>query len=197
MIRRAFAGLLAAALLVLAPTAAFGYAEDDFDLLVPVTNPAPGETFEVTIVAPVGTQVTLTVSAEEVPDDAIQIAGTKSLTKTSGAEGAAVFALTLTEEAVYDIVATDPDGNVIGTAQVTVGDGVPGEVDEDRTEAPGTGVGGDRTEAPGAGVGSDRAGGAGLPETGATATPLIIGGVMLLLVGGAALLLARRGKVTA
>src|SRR5690554_2856595 len=177
MIRRAFAGLLAAALLVLAPSAAFGYSEDDFDAAISTTNPAPGEAFTVTVEAPSGTDVTLTVSSDAVNDDDIQIAGTKSLTKTA-VDGAAVFSVILTEEAVYEIVATDADGNVIETFQVVVGDG-------------------GATPAPGAGEDTDGAAGPSLPETGATATPLLIGGAVLLLVGAAALFLARRGKVTA
>ncbi|WP_193311396.1 LPXTG cell wall anchor domain-containing protein [Georgenia satyanarayanai] len=187
MIRRAFAGLLAAALLVLAPTAAFAtYGEDDFDAVISTTNPAPGEAFTVTVQAPSGTDVTLTISSDAVEDDDIEIAGTKSLTKTS-VDGAAVFSVTLHAEAVYQIVATDADGNVIETFQVVVGDG-------GVTPAPGDGG---ATAAPGAGEGTGGAAGPSLPETGATATPLIIGGVVLLLVGGAALFLARRGKVTA
>ncbi|WP_413452516.1 LPXTG cell wall anchor domain-containing protein [Georgenia phoenicis] len=178
MIRRAFAGLLAAALLVFAPTAAFGYAEDDFDATISTTNPAPGEPFAVTVVAPTGTDVTLTVSSDAVSDDDIQIAGAKSLTKTA-VDGQAVFSVTLSQEAVFQIVATDADGNVIESFQVVVGDG---------------GTAATPVPAPGAGGG---AAGPSLPETGATATPLIIGGVVLLLVGGAALFLARRGKVSA
>lgn len=176
MIRRALAGLFAAALLVLAPSAAFGYAEDDFDIAVSTANPAPGETFTVEVTAPTGADVTLTVTAEGVSDDDIEIAGTKSMTKTA-VDGSAVFSVTLHEEAVYVLIATDADGNEIGTAQVVVGDGGEG--------AP---------AAPGAG---DDAAGPALPETGATATPLIIGGAALLLAGGAALYLARRGKVSA
>src|SRR5690606_3296620 len=109
MIRRARAGLFAAALLVLAPSAAFAapeYSDDDFDLAVSTTNPAPGETFTVTITAPSGVDVTLTVSSddENVSDDDIQIAGTKSLTKTS-VDGQAVFSVTLSEEGTYSLVA--------------------------------------------------------------------------------------------
>lgn len=178
MIRRAFAAVFAAALLVLAPSAAFGYAEDEFEVTASTTNPAPGEAFTVTVAAETGTDVTLTVTSESVSDDAIQIAGTKSLTKTA-VDGAAVFSVTLSEEAAYSIVATDAEGNVLGTLELVVGDG-----------------GVDAPAAPGAGDG-DNVAGPTLPETGATATPLIIGGAALLLAGGAALYLARRGKVSA
>ncbi|WP_454085392.1 LPXTG cell wall anchor domain-containing protein [Georgenia sp. Marseille-Q6866] len=186
MIRRALGGLLAAALLVFAPTAAFAYDLDEFDAAISTVNPAPGEGFNVTVEAPSGTDVTLTVSSDAVEDDDIQIAGTKSLTKTS-VDGAAVFTVTLSEEAVYEIVATDPDGRVIERFVVTAGDGgtTPGD-DADGDDNDGA-AGGD----------TDGAAGPSLPETGATATPLIIGGVVLLLVGAAALFLARRGKVTA
>jgi len=174
MIRRALAALFAAALLVLAPSAALGYSEDDFDVTVSTTNPAPGEAFTVTVTAPSGTEVTLTVTSNDanVDDDDIQIAGTKALTKTA-VDGAAVFSVTLLEEGTYNMVSTDAEGNVLDTITVVVGDG---------SGVPVTSGGGGAT---------------GLPETGATATPLIIGGVLLLLVGGAAIYFTRRMKVSA
>src|SRR5690606_20926076 len=101
------------------------------------------------------------------------IAGTKSLTKTA-VDGQAVFSVTLTEEAVFSLVATDPEGNVIQTFAITVGDGVPG------AGAPGDDAAGDGAGAPGKG---DDAAGPALPETGATAMPLVLGGLALLLVG--------------
>jgi len=173
MIRRALAGIFAAALLVLAPTAAFGYAEDDFDASVSTTNPAPGESFTVIIEAPSGTDVTLTITADGVDDDDIEIAGTRALTKTA-VDGQAVFTVTLHAEAEYALVATDADGNVIDTFAVVVGDG------------------GAAAPAPG-----EDAAGPALPETGATVTPIVIGAAALLLVGGAALFFARRGKISA
>lgn len=179
MIRRALAGAFAAVLLVLAPSAAFAYPDVDFDATPSTANPAPGEAFTVTVTAPTGTEVTLTVSAEGVSDDAIQIAGTKSLTKTA-VDNAAVFSVTLTEEATFAVVATDADGNILGSFNIPVGDG--GAV------APDAGDGDDA---------GDGAAGPTLPETGATATPLVIGGAVLLLVGAAALFFARRGKVSA
>src|SRR5690625_4046091 len=119
MIRRALAGLLTAALLVLAPTAAFGYGDVEYDIDAP-SNPAPGEPFTVVVTAPTGTEVTLTITADGVDDDAIQIAGTKALTKTA-VDNEAVFTVTLFEEAVYSLVATDADGNVLASSQVVVG----------------------------------------------------------------------------
>src|SRR5690625_5276954 len=179
MLRRALAGLFAAALLVLAPTAAFGYAEDEFDIAVSTTNPDPGESLTVTVTAETGTDVTLTVTSDDpnVSDDDIQIAGTKSLTKAA-VNNAATFTVTLTEEAVYTLVATDEEGNEIDTVTVVVA--------APDAAAPGS------PAAPG-----DGAAAPGLPETGASATPLIIGGIALLVVGGAALFFARRGKVSA
>ncbi|MFC4553885.1 LPXTG cell wall anchor domain-containing protein [Georgenia faecalis] len=156
-----------------APTAAMAYTADDYDADVSTTNPAPGESFEVVIVAPSGTDVTLTITAEGVSDAAIQIAGTKSLTKTA-VDGQAVFTVTLTEEGRYAMVATAEDGTVIETFAIVVGDGVPGAGDGDN------------------GAGDDGAAGPSLPDTGATATPLIIGGIALLLVGGAIVYLVRR-----
>ncbi|MEE6289271.1 LPXTG cell wall anchor domain-containing protein [Georgenia sp. MJ173] len=176
MIRRALAGMLAAALLVFAPSAAFGYAEDDLNISVSTTNPAPGESFTVAVAAPTGTDVTLTISADGVSDDAIQIAGTKSLTKIA-VDNQAVFTVTLTEEATFQLVATDADGNVLDSTSIVVGDG--GQA------GPGAGDDGD-----------DSAAGPSLPETGATATPLLIGAVLLLLVGATALVFNRRGKAT-
>ncbi|MEE6295623.1 LPXTG cell wall anchor domain-containing protein [Georgenia wangjunii] len=177
MIRRAIGAAVAAAVIVLAPTAAIGYTGADYDAVVSTTNPAPGEAVSVVVTAPSGTDVTLTVSADGVSDDAIQIAGTKALTKTA-VNGEAVFSLTLSEEGVYTAVATDADGNVIETFTLVVGDGVPGEGDGDGDDA----AGGD----------SDEAAGPALPETGATATPLLIGGAVLLLVGAGIVFFMRR-----
>ncbi|TNC19709.1 LPXTG cell wall anchor domain-containing protein [Georgenia sp. 311] len=173
MIRRAIVAVFAAALLVLAPSAALGYSEDDFDVTVSTTNPAPGEAFTVTVTAPSGTDVTLTVTSDDanVGDDDILIAGTKALTKTA-VDGQAVFSVTLLEEGAYDLVATDAEGNVLDTITVVVGEGSGAPVTTD-------------------------GGATGLPETGATATPLIIGGALLLLVGAAAIYFTRRMKVSA
>jgi LPXTG-motif cell wall-anchored protein len=187
MIRRTLAGLLAAAVIVFAPTAATAqYVDDDFDAVVETTNPAPAEPFAVTVTAPSGTDVTLTVTADGVPDDAIQIAGTKSMTKTA-VDGQAVFTVTLTEEAVHEMVATDPEGNVIETFTVAVGDAIVGGGDGDQA-----GGGGDGDDQAGGVGGDDQAGGPALPETGATATPLIVGGIALLVVGGVIVYLVRR-----
>ncbi len=174
MIRRVLAGLFAAALLVLAPSAAFAapeYSDDDFDIAVSTTNPAPGETFTVNVTAPTGTDITLTVGLVGGDEADIETYG-----PVTAVAGVATFNLTLSEEGTYQIIATDGDGNVRDTIQIVVGDG--------------------GAAAPGAGDGDEAAGPA-LPETGATATPLIIGGALLLLVGAAALFFARRGKVTA
>jgi len=192
MIRRAIVAVFAATLLVLAPSAAFGYSEDDFDVTVSTTNPAPGEAFTVTVTAPSGTEVTLTVTSDDadVNDEDIQIAGTKALTKTA-VDGQAVFSVTLTETGTYALVATDPQGNVLDTIAVVVGDvsAAPGGGDGSTGNDGSAGLPGTATGAPATSTG--------LPETGATATPLIIGGALLLLVGGAAIYFTRRMKVSA
>ena len=126
-----------------------------------------------TIVAPSGTDVTLTVSSDAVSDDAIQIAGSKSLTKTA-VDGQAVFTVTLSEEAVYQLVGTAEDGTVIDTVSLVVGDG--------------------GQDAPPAGGGDGDSAGPALPETGATSTPLLIGAIALLVLGGTAFAITRRGK---
>ncbi|MEE6274178.1 LPXTG cell wall anchor domain-containing protein [Georgenia sp. MJ206] len=179
MFRRALAGAITAVLLVFAPTAAFGYNQDDYDAAVSTTNPDPGQSFTVVVEAPSGTDVTLTISADGVSDDAIQIAGTKSLTKTA-TDGMATFTVTLSEEAVYDLVATAEDGTVIETFAITVGD--PAGAGDGATDGPGAGAGqdGDDVAAPG------------LPETGATATPLLIGGAVLLVIGAGIVFFMRR-----
>lgn len=180
MIRRALAGLFATVLLVLAPSAALAlpYDDDDYDVAVSDTNPAVCEPFTVTVNAPAGTTVTLLITSDDADDDDITIA--PSATQNVVGDSVA-FEVTLCAAGTYEIVAVDADGKVRDTIQIVVGDGGAG------TPAP---------TAPGAGAGGGAAG-PGLPETGATATPLLIGGGLLLLVGGAALFFARRGKMSA
>jgi LPXTG-motif cell wall-anchored protein len=171
-----------AALVLLAPAGvASAYTGPDEFVAVSETNPEPGEPFEVIVDAGAESpEATLTITSSDpsVPDDAIEIAGTQSMTKATTA-GIAEFTVTLYAEDAYTLVGTDASGNVVGRSTVVVGDGEPGE--------PG---GGD--EAAGGGGGTNT--GAILPATGAdtTTTLLAVGGGVLVLGGVTALVLSRR-----
>jgi len=191
--RGVLGSVAAAAMLALVPTAAFAtdYVGDDEEVAVSETNPAPGETFSATVEAGVESpEATLTVDSEAgISDDAIEIAGTQSMTKATTA-GSADFAVTLHAEGNYTLTGYDAEGNVVGESSVMVGDGEPGDAEG--------GTDGDA----GAGDDSDDAAGSagstgGLGDTGASAGTAVIGGAgALLLLGGGALLLSRRRKAT-
>lgn len=124
MIRRKVLIVAAAAALVLAPSAAFGYGATDYTDkgTVSDTTPTVGQSFTVTVQGPANASVTLTItSPDSIPDSAITIAGTKSLTKTTNAAGTAVFTVTLSAAGTYTLVATDTvSGAVLSTQAVTV-----------------------------------------------------------------------------
>ena len=86
MIRRNILTVAAAAALVLAPTAAFGYGGTDYTDkgTVSDTTPAIGQSFTVTVKGPANASVTLTITSNpaSIPDSAITIAGTKSLARS-------------------------------------------------------------------------------------------------------------------
>lgn len=200
---RTLGSVLVAAALVLAPAPAFAapYAGDDEDIYVTETNPDEGEPFDVVVDAGTGRdndEVTLTVSSlnPRVPDGAIEIAGSQSMTKNTVA-GKANFSVTLYEEARYRLVGRDEFGNVVGRAMVVVGDGGRGT-----GGGGGNGNGGDNA---GGGAGNN-AGGSGLAgavgglgDTGASGltTALGLGGGALLLAGAGVLVARRRGMENA
>lgn len=123
--RRSAAAVALAAALALAPTAAFAYGAADYTNTGTVsdTTPAAGESFTVTVQGPANTPVTLTITSNpaSIPDNAISIAGTRALTKTTSATGAAVFTVTLSQAGSYTLVVTDSvSGAVLSTQAVTV-----------------------------------------------------------------------------
>jgi LPXTG-motif cell wall-anchored protein len=185
MIRRMIGAAVAATALVLVPTASFGYEGDAEVLVVTDGNPESGEPFEVIVEAgPESDEATLTVTSEDpdVSDDAIDIAGTQSMTKATNAAGAATFTVTLYVEGRYVLQGFDEAGNLVGESMVVVGDGEPGSEDGDAQ-------GGDEA----AGGGGTSAGGVALPDTGSSTGTMLLGGAgALLLAGGAALLYTRR-----
>lgn len=193
---RAIGTALVAATLVLSPSAALAYAGDDEDIVVTETNPDEGEPFQAVVDTGTGRdndQATLTVRSlnPRVPNGAIEIAGSQSMTKSTVA-GKANFTVTLYEEARYQLVGRDEFGNVVGRAMVVVGDGGRGT-----GGGGGNGNGGDNA---GGGAGNNAGGGGladavgGLGDTGASGltTALGLGGGALLLAGGGVLLARRR-----
>lgn len=167
MIRRKVLIVAAAAALVLAPSAAFGYGAQDYSNLGTVSDstPAVGQSFTVTVQGPANTPVSLTITSNpaSIPDSAITIAGTRSLTKTTNAAGTAVFTVTLSQAGTYTLVAADGvSGAVLSTQAVTV------------AAAGGTN--------------------AALPTTGSDALPLGLGAGALVLAGAGAVVVAKRRR---
>lgn len=168
MIRRKVLIVAAAAALVLAPSAAFGYGATDYTNKGTVSDstPAAGESFSVTVQGPANAGVTLTVTSNpaSLPDSAITIAGTKSLTKTTNASGVAVFTVTLAQAGTYTVVAADAaSGAVLSTQSLTVAAAAGGTA-------------------------------AALPTTGSDALPLGLGAGALVLAGAGAVVVARRRR---
>lgn len=162
--RRAFVVAAAAAALVLAPSAAFGYGAENYQDkgTVSDTTPATGEAFKVTVKGPANTNVTLTITTPgSVPVDAVTIAGTKSFSKLTDAAGNAVFSVTLAQPGTFSLVVTDAaSGAVLSTQAVTVAGAA---------AAP-----------------------AALSSTGSDALPIAAGAGALLAVGAGAIVIARR-----
>jgi LPXTG-motif cell wall-anchored protein len=169
---RIASAVVAAGIVVAAPTAAFAYSADEYDVATSDTTPAVGEPFTVTVDGPEGNpEITLTISSPTVPDSAIEIAGTQSLTKATDANGTAVFTVTLWEEATYELVATDADGTVLSVQTITaVEEGAAG------------------------GAAADAAGPATLPQTGSDATVYVAGAALLVAGGAAAAVYANRRR---
>lgn len=169
MFRSAIAAALAAFLVLVAPSAALAY-EDNDDDNVSVTDPNPGagEVFGVEVEAGDCPMVAIQVNA---PSDAVTIDGeaTNSASKAP-VDGTATFEVAIDTEGSYSITATcETTDEVLGEQMVVVGD----VAAQPMPNANG-----------------------GLPDTGAdgTTTVLAVGGVMLLLGGAAALFLSRRRR---
>jgi hypothetical protein len=190
LLGRTLGSLTAAAALAVVPSAAIAgtYGGEDEDMVVTETNPEEGEPFQVVVDTGTGAdndEATLTVTSQDssVPDGAIEIAGSQSMTKST-VGGRANFTVTLQVEDAYTLVGRDEFGNVVARSTVVVGDGA---------RAGGGEAGG---SAGGAGGSAGGVAGGGLGATGASAatTALGVGGGALVLAGGA-LLLGRRRRV--
>ena len=170
MIRRAVlvaAAAVAALALILVPSAAMAYNAPGFTSTVSDPSPAVGQPNSVVISgADANSPVTLTITSDPatLSNDSIQIAGTKSLTKTANASGVATFSVTLNASGNFAVVATNAAGAVISTLTLSA-------------------------HAAGAAAGT---GGAVLSSTGFDGMPLAVGGGVLVLVGAGAVLVARR-----
>nr|KEP23820.1 hypothetical protein DA06_04300 [Georgenia sp. SUBG003] len=177
----------AAAALVLAPTAALAYPggpeDDDYDVVVgPPASVAQGVPFDITLEGPNENALFgLRIASANVPNSAIEIAGEQYLEKSTTA-GAATFAVTLNEDAVYEVTGTNAAGDVVLEADVVVGEGDPAPAPTD-DPTDGTVPGGDDGDAAADGQ---------LPDTGSSSTPLVIGAAALLAAGAGVLVFARR-----
>jgi LPXTG-motif cell wall-anchored protein len=170
---RIASAVIAAGIIVTAPTAAFAYEADEYEVATGDTTPAVGEPFTVTVTGPdENPEITLTISSPTVPDGAIEIAGTQALTKAT-VDGTVTFTVTLHEAATYTLVATDADGTVLSTQTITaVEEGAAG------------------------GSGADAVGGgaAALPRTGSETTAYVAGAGLLVAGGAGALVYANRRR---
>ena len=122
MIRRIIRGVAAAVLLFFVPVAAAqAYPAPDLgSFTVSTTTPTVGVPFTVTATGlGEATEATLTITStdDDIPDSAIEIAGTASVTKAV-VDGEVVFTVTLNEPGEYTIVITTDTGG-IGTQVVT------------------------------------------------------------------------------
>lgn len=173
MIRRALVVAAAAFALILAPSAAMAYNAPGFTSSVSDPTPALGAPVTVVISGvKAHEEVTLTISSTpaSISNDAIQIAGIKSRTKTARASGVVSFTVTLTAAGSYALSATNAAGAVISTQTLTAGAAA---------AAP---------AAPAAFKGSQ------LSSTGFGGAGLAVGGGVLVLLGAGAVLVARRRK---
>ncbi|WP_188037065.1 LPXTG cell wall anchor domain-containing protein [Actinotalea sp. JY-7885] len=120
--RRIALTVLAAATLAVAPTAAMAYDAPSFNTSTTDATPTVGETFTITTNGTTaGEAYTLTITSNpaSISNDAITIAGTKSLTKT--ATGTSVsFSVTLTAAGTYTAQVFDAAGNLVGDEVLTV-----------------------------------------------------------------------------
>lgn len=128
-VRRQIAAVLVAGGLLLsagsAATAATtddGYRAPSVVATVSDPTPAPGQSITFTVRHTPNTPVTLTITAPaSIPDSAITIAGTRSLTKTTDAAGAVTFTVTLAQAGTYTLTAVDgATGAVIATEVLAV-----------------------------------------------------------------------------
>ena len=171
-IRRTVATAVTAAAIALAPTAAFAYGAEDYTNTGTVsdTTPALGSPFTVSVQGPANTPVTLTITTNpaSIPDSAITIAGTRSLTKNTDASGAAAFSVTISQGGSYTAVVVD---------------GVSGEVLSTQTLAVAAGSDGSAAATEGD-----------LAVTGSSALPIALGAGALVVAGAGALVIANKRR---
>lgn len=170
MIRRALVVAAAAFALILAPSAAMAYNAPGFTSSVSDPTPALGAPVTVVISGvKAHEEVTLTISSTpaSISNDAIQIAGIKSRTKTASASGVVSFTVTLTAAGSYALSATNAAGAVISTQTLTAGAAAAAAAAFTGSQLSSTGFGG---------------------------TGLAVGGGVLVLLGAGAVVVARRRK---
>lgn len=172
---RIAAAVVGVGIVISAPAVAAAYPADEYDVATSDTTPAVGDPFTVTVAGPAGNpEITLTISSPSVPDSAIEIAGTRSLTKATAGDGSATFTVTLNADATYSLVATDADGTVLSSQTITaVEEGAAGG---------------------GAAAGGEADGSAVLPRTGAEATAYLAGAGLLVAGGVGAVVYANRRR---
>ncbi|MEP6800078.1 MAG: peptidase [Lapillicoccus sp.] len=172
MLRRAILVIAAAVALVVAPTAAWAdYVAPGFTATVSDPSPAIGQPFNVTLSGnEANARITLTITSDpaSISSDAIQIAGTKALTRNANASGVASFSVTLSAVGTYTLTMTDFKGTVLSTQTVSV-------------HAVSS-------------AGAVAASGGQLSATGFGGTGIAISGGLLVLAGAGALVVARRRR---
>ena len=128
MIRRTVLTAVAALALAALPSAAMAYDAAGYDTTVADPTPAAGTpTTLSTTGANVGETYTLTVTTDpaSISNDAIQIAGTKSLSKTA-TSATLSWTVTLNAAGTYNVVIVDAAGSTVGTEVLTVAAAAPG-----------------------------------------------------------------------
>lgn len=175
MTRRTTLTAVSALALIAIPSAAFAYEAPGIDVTVTDPTPGVGDAITVSIAgAQAGGDVTLTVTSNpaSIPNDAITIAGTKSLTKAASQNGVAVFTVAFSESGTYTAVATDAANSMLGDATLVVGGGASAAVETQNVD------------------------GGPLAVTGFDGTQLLLGAGALLATGAGAVVVARRRQST-
>lgn len=173
MTRRIFAVATIAAALTLAPAAAFAYEADDYAPSVTIVNNG----VLVLVNGPVGNPtITVTVTYAGDNDNAVTIAGTKSLTKATDVNGDAEFRVAATEAGNYTVVATDADGVTLLTQAFTAS------------------ATGGTTTAPSGTTTTTTTGGNALAVTGSSVLPLALGAGALAAAGVGAVVVANKRR---
>ena len=166
MIRRTTMVAAAALALVLAPSAAMAYQAPGYSTTTSDSTPAINEAVTITstgFAAGAACTLTITSNPATISNDAIQIAGTKSSSKTATAAGC-TWTVKLGAAGTYTAAVTNAQGQLVGDQVLTV------------------------AAAPAATAAPTRA----LSATGFDGTELAVGAGALVLAGAGAVLVARR-----